>query len=174
MYFIIMKCRKQPLFPIPEPIVSVWEVIVDLDTMAAIQKAAKASNTTYSWIVRSCVFKMVTEEGDLIKNKATEIHSPKPISRSEGHRLQLCLYGDDEQLLKGVAFHHSISVSKLVRLALFLLLRSLFTLPVSKSRLVIIGLKKADKVEKLFDLLNPELCLQRIKYISFSPWSASD
>ena len=57
-----MICRKQPPFPIPSPIKNIWEVILAPDVWERIRKAKKLSRTTYSWVVRYCLFQLLSDE----------------------------------------------------------------------------------------------------------------
>ena len=134
-----MKCYKQPLFNIPEPITSVWEVILDYSTWEKIVTAARLTNTTYSWVVRYCVLTVLEDPGIL---KSQDFRSVKPCSRNSGHRHHLCLYGDDEKHLKLIAVQLNIPVSKIIRFALALLLATFIRKKPTKSTLRVNALKK--------------------------------
>ena len=113
-----MKCRKQPPYKIPEKIANVWEVIIDKETFAQIVQARNKSKKTYSWVVRYCLFKLIRNPKRMKKLTAMEFHSGPIPTRATGHRLQLCLYGDDEKLVRILATQAGVTVSRLLRTAI--------------------------------------------------------
>ena len=117
-----MRCRKQPPFKIPEKIANVWDVLLDYELWERIKLAKMDSKTSYSWVVRYCVFTLIKKINAQGGSFATDIHSKPQCSRQDGHRLQLCLYGNDEKILRIAAISLNKSISELIRLALKLYL----------------------------------------------------
>jgi len=117
-----MKCRKQRKSYRLE-IASLWEVRLELDLWKRVVRVAREHKCSYSWITRYCVFKLVRREvlnTELVspensKSIAMEIHSNK---NTPLHRHILCLYGDDEKLLRIAAMQLGLTVSRMIRLAL--------------------------------------------------------
>ena len=120
-----MKCLRQPPFRIPEPIANVWEVVLDPGNWKQVVFIAGGMRTTYSWVVRCCVFKLLERMKDSEFVSTMDLHSVEKVSRAEGHRHLLCLYGADEKRLRLAAIEANCSVSYLVRLALQLYLSQL-------------------------------------------------
>ena len=119
-----MICRKQPPFKIPEPIENIWEVVLDQNTWAQIVQRAINKKQTYSSVVRSCVFKLIKSRNFLSITMENRSKISK-VSRENGHRHQLCLYGTDEKLIRLAAYDAAISVATLIRVALFKYLENL-------------------------------------------------
>ena len=125
-----MKCYKQPLFPIAEPIANVWEVVLAPGVWDDVVAVAGRQGVTYSWVVRACIFKLLANRNLLSNKKSIVIHSKKVkvrgLSRHTGHRHMLCLYGEDEKRLRMAALQQGLAVSVLLRIALSLYLGHLF------------------------------------------------
>ncbi|MBV6492588.1 MAG: hypothetical protein LDLANPLL_00583 [Turneriella sp.] len=120
-----MKCKKQPLFLENKPIkiADVWEIRLSSTEWKKLCQMAKKRHSTISSITRYCVFQLAQYENlrwtstlDAARNKV------KKENMEECHRHMLCLYGDDVVLLQLAALRLKISVSLLVRVALFLYL----------------------------------------------------
>ena len=133
-YYISMKYHqnhKETLQKILPPIQNVWEVKIQQDVWEKIQSLAQTKEVTYSWIVRFCVFRAITTN----KKPDFDVENPTAtgaISASAGvpenetlddpekklHRHKLCLYGEDEKLLRISAMEQGITVSAFIRLCL--------------------------------------------------------
>jgi hypothetical protein len=117
-----MKCRKQKRY-INQEIASLWEVNVEEKLWRRIVEAAnvKGGRCTFSWITRYCVFRLMRKK-NLRMRQAMKIHSERIKTRQKSaekhHRHILCLYGDDEKLLRLAAMQLGITVSQFIRLAL--------------------------------------------------------
>ena len=70
-----MRCRKQPPFKIPEKIANVWDVLLDYELWERIKLAKMDSKTSYSWVVRYCVFTLIKKINAQGGSFATDIHS---------------------------------------------------------------------------------------------------
>ena len=153
-----MKCRKQPLFSLPEAITHVWEVILDAETWQSVVHAARLTNTTYSWVVRYCVFSLL-DETSLFETQ--EFRSVPPCSRKSGHRHHLCLYGDDEKHLKLVAVQLNVPVSKIIRLALSIFLARLIEANPPKYLMIEEAIKKVQTAVTTYKKPRLYLSLQK-------------
>lgn len=127
-----MKCRKQLRF-YRVPIASLWEVNLERGLWERVRKAAEYRQCTYSWITRYCVFRLARKK-NVRMTTAMEFHSCG-IKRQQKkcknyHRHILCLYGDDEMLLRLTAMKLGVTVSQLIRLALYWFLPKIETLKV--------------------------------------------
>ena len=163
-----MKCRKQPPFKIPEEIQNTWEVILDLETWDKIKNVRKQTRSTYSWVVRACVFRLLYKFRQPVFRRAMENHSPQIANRTTGHRFQLCLYGDDEKILRLAAFELGSSVSALIRLALDLYLSHFFRKAASITKQILIDFF-TKVITKFYNARNrekakPEFILYGLQY----------
>lgn len=116
-YSLYMRCQKQPLFKIKEPIANVWEAQIDLELWQRIVKVKKLLKVTYSSVVRFCVFRMIDSRIDF-ESIAMDIHSCCKPGRRNSHRLQLCLYGNDEKRLRILALKIGVPVVQFIRIAI--------------------------------------------------------
>ena len=122
-YYISMKYyqnHKETLKKILPPIQNVWEVKIKGDVWEKIQNLARQKEVTYSWIVRFCVFSAIMAG----QNPIFEVENPTrqkkslKIQKRKSHRHKLCLYGEDEKLLRIAAMEQGITVSAFIRLCL--------------------------------------------------------
>ena len=164
-----MKCYKQPPYKTPEPVNSIWEVILDIETWGKIQKYAHQTNTSYSWIVRYCLFQLCKKD---IANiyKAMENHSlPEAPNRISGHRHLLCLYGDDETHIRILALRLKMPVSRLIRLALLLYLNRFFQNKIPRPMLLLLAVKKFRHIEWKDHFYRNFLTFRQIVYHKYPP-----
>ena len=116
-----MKCKKQPPFPIKEPIAHVLDVLIDDKTWAKIKKLASQNKTTYSFVVRSCVLRSLKRKNFEKVKQTMEAHSKElKVTRKNAHRHQLCLYAEDEFALRLIALMLQSNLSLLIRTSLIL------------------------------------------------------
>ena len=115
-----MVCRKQFRFH-KIPISNLWEVHLDVETWDRMKKAAYLRNCSFSWISRYCVFRLARKKS-LKMHSAMEILSKEVKTKHKNsksyHRHIICLYGDDEKLLRITAMQLNMTVSHLIRFAL--------------------------------------------------------
>ena len=167
LIYLYMRCYKQPPFPIPEPISNIWETIVDLNTWEQISLARKITRSTFSWVVRYCVFNLLHNPRKL-ETLAGEIPSMR-CARANGHRLKLCLYGEDENTLRLIAYKMQISVSSLIRLAIQLHIHRLLRPRKTYRRLLIArGLKMIRFSKNHFEWKNGLLRSLAVDFHSYS------
>lgn len=116
-----MKCNKQMRF-YRIPVACLWEVHLEPQLWNRVQKAAEGRGCTYSWITRYCVFRLARKK-NLRMLEAMKIHSYKVKARQkfaqQYHRHMMCLYGDDEKLIRMAAMQLGVTVSHLIRMALY-------------------------------------------------------
>jgi hypothetical protein len=116
-----MKCKKQFRFH-KIPIANLWEVHLDIKLWKRLCIAALDRGCSISWITRYCVFRIARKR---VKKMpfAMKIHSNELKNThhqaEKYHRHILCLYGDDEKLLRLTAMQLGVTVSHLIRLALY-------------------------------------------------------
>jgi len=118
-----------------ECIESILEIRLNEKTWNEITKVAKVKKKSYSWIVRYTVFRLINRKDPVkyIQGWDSNIRQIKffklnekikkdnlAISEtcSEMHRHKLCLYGEDELLIRLCAAMLNCSMTHLVRLAL--------------------------------------------------------
>ncbi|MDH5718687.1 MAG: hypothetical protein OEZ22_13765 [Spirochaetia bacterium] len=143
-----MKCRKQPLWAKAE-IKSVWEVRIDSFVWNKIICAAKARKKTYSWIVRYCVFELTRVKKLRWTRNMLHIHEKLKcltVKDKKQHRHMLCLYGDDEIFLRNSALMLGITVSKLIRLSIAMLIDRVLDGKTSEKNLFRRGIKFFAKI----------------------------
>ena len=134
-YYLYMKYipnHKETLKKILPPIQNVWEVKIKGDVWEKIQMLAQTKKVTYSWIVRFCVFTAITMapnqvsgvENPTVSHLMTQDNSGTKNTKSikgpkkKSHRHKLCLYGEDEKLLRISAMELGITVSAFIRICL--------------------------------------------------------
>ncbi|MBV6494438.1 MAG: hypothetical protein LDLANPLL_02471 [Turneriella sp.] len=125
-----MKCRKQPKFLEKRPvkIASIIEVHLTVRQWGHILKLARARKKTFSTITRYCVLRLSRKINlrwtsvllETYKNVKEEIQ----LAEKE-HRHVVCLYGEDEMLIRLAAMQLRITMSAFIRLALELFLKRL-------------------------------------------------
>jgi len=108
------------------PIDYVWQVRISQKVWDRIVAVAVKKKTTYSWIVRYCTFRLCCT-ADLKWNDGLldAFEQIKPEKAGKTHRLQLCLYGHDVKIIQMIANMLEISISDLIRIALYLYLKLL-------------------------------------------------
>ncbi|MDH5717592.1 MAG: hypothetical protein OEZ22_08120 [Spirochaetia bacterium] len=142
-----MRCKKSPPW-IKAKIKNIWEVHIDLSTWKNIKLAANMHNKSYSWIVRYCVFRLTNKKNLIMTNtikKKNELL--KRLKNNKKHRHLLCLYGDDELLLRNSALLLGISVSQLIRISITMFLGKILNKKVSKEDLFWYGIKIFAKIK---------------------------
>lgn len=122
-----MKCKKQPEFLIgkPTPINDVWEVRLPRSLFESIQHIARRRKVSYSTITRYCVFRLASHENLRLRRlfqRAQAAIRQSQLEASAIHRHMVCLYGEDVKWLKIAAMALGVSVSELIRIALWLYL----------------------------------------------------
>ena len=156
-----MKCRKQPPFQIPEPIANIWETLIHENTWERIVVLRKTLRTSYSWVVRFCVFRLLERKDLNLLLENIDIESIRKRPGKNYHRLQLCLYGMDEKRFRLAALETGISISALIRIALQKYLHKLeFNFRVSKEECITTAIKiiKTAQLDKIFQEKIP--CVQ--------------
>ncbi|MDH5717455.1 MAG: hypothetical protein OEZ22_07425 [Spirochaetia bacterium] len=142
-----MKCRKQPLWA-KAKINNVWEVRIDLLTWEKIIYTAKKRKKTYSWIVRYCVFSLLKVKNLRWTKRMQNLNQELKYNLKEKkHRHMLCLYGQDEILLRNSALILGVSVSKMIRLAIAVYIDRVLNGMTSNSNLFWQGIKIYSKIK---------------------------
>ncbi|MDH5718181.1 MAG: hypothetical protein OEZ22_11170 [Spirochaetia bacterium] len=164
-----MKCRKQPLWAKTE-IKNVWEVRMDLSTWKNIQSTAKIHSKSYSWIVRYCVFQLSNKKNLRWTKKLSNTHKDIKLNKNNKiHRHQLCLYGDDEMLLRNSAMILSTSVSQLIRISIAMFLDRLLKEKTSKENLFWYGIKLFSKIAIFRSVKNNTIAMDFHSHKVFLP-----
>jgi len=106
----------------------VWQVRIQNNIWQSIRIQAIKRKTTYSWIVRYCVFRFLSDQSFQLDENFIELYlkskaifftdSDNETTEKDYHRHQLCLYGDDIRVIKMIATMFDINVTDLVRMAL--------------------------------------------------------
>lgn len=110
------------------PVCDIWEVRLAKTVFQRVRQNARHRKCTMSWIVRYCVLRLINKPGLNRRVHLDEIldeirQNQPPVN--DCHRFYLCLYGEDDLLLRLAARRLGITVSMLIRLALYRYLRIL-------------------------------------------------
>ncbi|AFM11927.1 hypothetical protein [Turneriella parva] len=122
-----MKCSKQPAFLTNKPakISNLWEVHLSQKLWQSLASLAKLRRCSYSTITRYCVFRLAEQQNlrclALYTNVLNQIRDDMRQTPTK-HRHVVCLYGEDEVLIRMAAMRLGITVSAFIRLALWLYL----------------------------------------------------
>jgi len=128
-------------------ITEVFEISLRIDQWQKIGRLAKKHKITFSWVVtRLCLFKLLAQYNDIprdiqLANASEKSELKKSKEKSESpHRHMLCLYGQDSIRIRFLAAYLGMTITQLVRVALFLFLEKLGNLH-DKEALVLRGIK---------------------------------
>ncbi len=116
-------------------IAKVLEIRLPQDTWRKIVRVSHLKQTSYSWVVRYCLFRLIQHKNvfDFMAGKSlSQYHKKRKIrhflllnhnvSQQKNlrgmHRHKLCLYGDDAFYIRAIACKLDITMTHLVRLAL--------------------------------------------------------
>jgi len=125
-----MKCTRQPRFLENKSvkITNVWEVRLASRHWHRIQHFAALRRRTYSTITRYCVLRLARKCSlhwtPRLKAANATVRKDLVPARST-HRHMLCLYGEDEKLIRVAAMDLGLTVAGFIRLALELYLDAL-------------------------------------------------
>ncbi len=122
-----MKCLRQPKFLAGRTvrIANLWEVHLSSRYWQRIQTIALLRRRTYSTVTRFCVLRLArkcTLRWTKKLGQAFVASKRKHQLENAKHRHMLCLYGDDEKIIRLAAMELGVTVSAFVRLALELYL----------------------------------------------------
>lgn len=122
-----MKCHRQPQFLQGSPIqiTNILEVRLDAMVWRSIKTFAAMRSRTYSTMTRYCVLRLARKTALSWTPKLTTAYSTVCCrTRGSGrlHRHVVCLYGEDEKLIRLAAIDLGITMSAFIRLALELYL----------------------------------------------------
>ena len=139
-----MKCNRY--VPGTQIIVdAIWEVRLENGLWSEIVRASQVAGKTYSWVVRWCIFTALEPKNlEQLNATITEFHNSKSIgasSKETHHRLQLCLYGEDQYLFKACALKFRVSVTSLIRAAIRMYLDQILSGSISHGEFISEGLK---------------------------------
>ncbi|GAB4427146.1 MAG: hypothetical protein OHK0011_08960 [Turneriella sp.] len=125
-----MQCKKQPRFLSESPvkIKSVLEIRLAPAQWNRIKIAAWQRHRTYSTITRYCVLRLARKCSirwtPRLEEAQRGVRQGLQIAR-DIHRHMLCLYGDDEKLIRLAAMDLGITMSAFVRIAIEMYLPTL-------------------------------------------------
>lgn len=125
-----MKCRKQPKFLEKRPvkITNVLEVHLSTRRWIRIIALAASRGKTLSTVTRFCVLRLarkVNLRWTPVLRKAHGV-TKSEIQKADGvHRHVMCLYGEDEKLVRLASMQLRVTMSAFIRLALELFLERL-------------------------------------------------
>ncbi|HRP68953.1 MAG TPA: hypothetical protein PLY93_05420 [Turneriella sp.] len=126
----LVKCRKQPQFLEKRPvkIANLIEVHLSVKQWARIVEIAAHRGKTFSLITRYCVLRLARKENlrwtPIAMRAHTKMKKEKQLV-NEFHRHVVCLYGEDEMLIRLAALRLKITMSAFIRLSLQLFLNRL-------------------------------------------------
>jgi hypothetical protein len=125
-----MKCLRQPRFLAGKPvqIANVLDVHLSAEQWRTIVHLARKRRQTFSMMTRFCVLRLANKCHLVWTKKLERAHQEAKVRISRAptsgpiHRHQMCLYGDDEKLIRVAAMDLGITMSAFIRLALELYL----------------------------------------------------
>lgn len=125
-----MKCHRQPQFLLKKgvQIASLLEIRLAPRHWNRIRIAAWQRGTTYSTVTRFCVFRLARKCALQWTPRLRVAKSgvEQGITVAQGlHRHLLCLYGDDEKLIRLAAMDLGVTLTMFVRLAIEMFLDAL-------------------------------------------------
>ena len=122
--------RNKRYWNIPVHPDSILEIRLKPVIWAKVVSVARVNRTTYSWVVRYCLFRLIKRKdprrnvGDMIyrcnspKFKLMDMRAGEHLNFDNLHRHKLCLYGEDEFFIRMSAALMHCTMTHLVRLAL--------------------------------------------------------
>jgi hypothetical protein len=121
-----MKCLRQPKFLLGNTvqIANLIEVHLAAQEWQTIVQLARKRGWSYSMMTRFCALRLASRRRSEWTTRLHKAHEQAKlrisIARAEGktHRHLMCLYGDDEKLIRVAAMDLGITLSAFVRLAL--------------------------------------------------------
>src|SRR5688572_11967692 len=125
-----MLCNRQPRFLEDKPIriTHLLEIRLAPIHWNRIKYTAWARSRTYSTITRYCVLRLARKCSlrwtEPLRRATVGVQDGIAVAR-EMHRHMMCLYGDDEKIIRLAAIELGLTITALVRLALELYLRTL-------------------------------------------------
>ena len=119
-----MRCQKQPAFLTNRPIqiADIWEVHLSSNLWIRLKQTARSRKSTLSRVTRYCVFRLVRNENLTWRKTIGKAHATLKAQKGSVHRHVVCLYGEDVVFWQLAATKLRISVSALIRIALYLYL----------------------------------------------------
>jgi len=128
-----MKCTKQPRFLLNRPvqITNILEVHLDKKQWQSIAAIARKRRKTFSTVTRFCVLRLARKTHLAWTSRLQKCHSDARLrfsrakSMAEIHRHRMCLYGEDEKLIRLAAMDLGLTLSGFIRLAIELYLTML-------------------------------------------------
>lgn len=176
-----MKCLKQPRFLEGKPIriTSILEARLAPIQWNSIKIAVSQRRRTYSTISRYCVLRLAKKCNLRWTRKLhdTQIGVERGIAHArEFHRHQMCLYGEDEKLIRLAALELGITMTAFIRLAIQLYLPTLAMINrghnfVTDSRLTEEGIRLIQKVQIFARNGGPYPLLRTLCCVYFDPLS---
>ena len=106
----------------------IWETILPYAWVKKIQRIATKKKVSMSWVARFCVFRLIQRDLENFTGVfCDELESIREEMRGSSNRKRffICFYGEDELYLRIFARKAGLTVSMLVRLALYLFLHLL-------------------------------------------------
>jgi len=122
--------RNDRYWKIPVQPDNILEIRLKPETWAKVVKIAEMNRTTYSWVVRYCVFRLIKRKdprrsvGNVIswnnsaKFNMMDLRAGEHLNADNLHRHKLCLYEEDEFFIRISAALMHCTMTHLVRLAL--------------------------------------------------------
>ena len=132
-------------------ITHIWEVKINRDLWTRINCVAKSQKVTCSWITRYCIFRLARKGKIAWKKPVTRLYNKIYHEKYDKdiHRHLVCLYGEDEQIIRMTAMSLGITVSALIRIALHWFLRKLERNLVNQLQLFWFGIKFCKQIQKI-------------------------
>ena len=175
-----MRCHRQPVFlqNKPTPITDLWEVRISSTFWTKIRNLAKQRKTTFSTISRYCIFRLIEPERlrkfRLFSTANSRINDEMH-STVHQHRHLICFYGEDIKLVRLAAMQLNMTVSALIRIALWLYLPRLemdtnHSPSISPEQLFLLGTKRWMLIPYAALNIQASPTIRRFAFASFPPW----
>lgn len=142
-----------------------------------VKQTAMQREISYSWVVRICIFAMISKHRKKIDYQFTQkslaLKQEYKFQRGKSfHRHLLCLYGDDAHCIRLEASRLGITVSHFIRLALREFLDKIDVM--STYDLVMKGVKINRKIDTTQAVFGMELQIKKVIILPFERESYSD
>jgi hypothetical protein len=173
-----MKCKRQPAFLNDKSvkISDLWEVRLRSDQWQSITTLARARRCTYSQITRYCIFRLLRMQNLRWLPLLQSARSVVKIGKGDKcHRHLVCFYGEDAIEMQLVALRLRVSVSELIRIAIYLCLPRLALdfhsrKSVSRQEFFWGGIKKWLAIPHKPHYLHRHPLCHQFLFQSFLPW----
>lgn len=175
-----MRCSRQPRFLETKPtqISDVWEVQLSVRFWSAVSMVGRKRRMSYSSVTRYCIFRLIEKQNlrwhPILITARRQVREDLT-SCHDKHRHMVCFYGEDIKFVRYAAMNLGVSVSTLIRIALWLYLPRLAMeiqsrRHVSAFEIFRLGIKRWQHVHHAAINNFGIPLFRRLAFSSFFPW----